>query len=99
MRTWFRTAGLACVLLVASDPPSALAPQVSQEPQTASISGRVIDADTGAPLEGVSVGSRDIGWSSTDADGIYSIQALKAGRYSIWIRGNYIASAEAPPVI
>jgi hypothetical protein len=45
-------------------------------PTTGSISGRVFDADTGEPLPGLQVGSREVGYATTDADGRYVIRGV-----------------------
>ena len=71
---------------------------VQNAPPAGSVSGRVLDADTGTPLIGVGVGSHELGWSLTDANGRYTISRLPNGRHKIWIQGEYIASAVAPPV-
>ena len=57
---------------------------------TGSVSGRVLDADTLAPLAGVSVGSREIGYVVTDQDGRYRFQGLKPGRLSFTIPSGYM---------
>jgi protocatechuate 3,4-dioxygenase beta subunit len=58
----------------------------TQDPATASISGRVVDA-AGNPIEGVSVSAISTsganGWAQTDADGSYTISGLMAGSYSL----------------
>jgi hypothetical protein len=65
-------------------------------PQVGSVSGRVVDADTGVALLGVAIGSRETGWSETDANGRYILRGLPDGHYSISVRGNAIASNPAP---
>jgi len=63
----------------------------AQDPlTTGSVSGRVLDADTLAPLAGVSVGSREIGYVVTDQDGRYRFQGLKPGRLSFTIPSGYM---------
>jgi len=45
-------------------------------PVSGSISGRVFDADTGEFLAGLHVGSREVGYSTTDNDGRYVIRGV-----------------------
>ena len=62
-----------------------------------SVSGRVMDADSGAPLAGVEIGTRTLGWVTTDADGRYAIPGIRPGPVQVWIRGDRISSALAAP--
>jgi hypothetical protein len=69
----------------------------AQNPKpAASISGRVTDADAGAPLADVSVGSRELGWYVTNADGRFTVSA-PAGKHSLRIAGKFIAASPAAP--
>jgi hypothetical protein len=69
-----------------------------QEPgPSGAIAGRVFDADTGAPLAGVQVGSRVSGWHVTGPDGRYLLPSLRPGPFAAWIRGRYIAVGPAAP--
>jgi len=52
---------------------------------TASVSGRVLDADTLDPVAGVRVGSSEIGYVVTDSEGRYRLRGLKPGRVSFSI--------------
>jgi Carboxypeptidase regulatory-like domain len=74
---------------------------LSQGPPTkGSISGRVVDMDTQAPIGGAKVGSRDIGYSTTDADGKYSIRDVNPGAVTVWVQeanGGYLAMTLTPP--
>ena len=66
---------------------------------TATLRGRVTQADTGEPLRGAQItvaggrrtapsGQRPQTWSaSTDADGYYELTDLRPGRYSLSARG------------
>ena len=57
--------------------------------QGATISGRVIDAETGLPIARVEIEARDDGdnqpnvYADTDADGRFSLQGMAAGSYRI----------------
>jgi protocatechuate 3,4-dioxygenase beta subunit len=61
----------------------------TQDPATASISGRVVDA-AGNPIAGVSVKATSpycpdgSCWAQTDADGTYTISGLRAGSYYLF---------------
>jgi hypothetical protein len=66
-------------------------------PALGSVSGRVMDADTGAPLAGVEIGTRSLGWVTTDSDGRYAIPAIRPGPVQVWIRGDRISNALAAP--
>ena len=78
---------------------SATPEQTPAQAQSATISGRVMDADTRQPLAGVEVGSRQLGWVTTDNDGRYVTRPVAAGRHEIGIRGYYIASSFAPVAV
>lgn len=82
MRTLVLLAAIAAstLLLVAQNPGT-----------TGSVTGRVMDADTLAPLAGVQVGSREVGYVVTDQEGRYRLQGLKPGRLSFSIPHNYMA--------
>jgi protocatechuate 3,4-dioxygenase beta subunit len=85
---------LICALVGFSVPEAA-----SQQIFTGSVSGRVLDADTGAPLAGIVVeaGSTDIE-AVTDSRGRYTLGGLRPGQVSISARGgnNRIFSLTAP---
>jgi hypothetical protein len=55
----------SCLLLIVA---------LAQTTPPGSISGRVTDADTGEPLAGQEVGSREVGYATTGADGRYVIR-------------------------
>jgi hypothetical protein len=57
---------LALTLVASATPEQTPAPT---QGQAVTISGRVVDADTRKPLAGVEVGSRQLGWVTTDNDG------------------------------
>jgi hypothetical protein len=59
----------------------------SQNILPGSISGRVTDADTGAPLAGQEVGSREVGYATTGADGRYVIRGVPPQVIRIDVRG------------
>ena len=63
---------------------------------TGSVSGRVIDADTHAPIAGAKVGSPKLGWTPTVADGRFTIRNLAPGPASIEV--NYTADANIDDV-
>ena len=59
----------------------------AQDPlATGSVSGRVFDADTLAPVNGARVGSTEIGYVLTDHEGRYTLRGLKPGRVHFSIR-------------
>ena len=87
---------LALTVFASAAPEQTPAPA---QAQSATISGRVMDADTRAPLAGVEVGSRQLGWVTTDNDGRYVTRPVAAGRHEIGIRGYYIASSFAPVAV
>lgn len=74
--------------------PAAIAVIVT-EPETASLSGRVSDKQTGAALVGVSVSTA--GYSaSTDSSGHYSLEGLEPGKYDIeFTRAGYWDSTQS----
>src|SRR5688572_18211236 len=55
-------------------------------PPTGSISGRVVDVETGDPLDGISVGSQSVGRSGTDADGRYTLRNVSPGSVTVFVR-------------
>jgi hypothetical protein len=59
-----------------------------QPATTGSISGRVVDADSGSPLVGAKVGSRETGWHPTNGDGRYVLRDLPSGSVSINVLGS-----------
>ncbi len=87
---------LALTVFASATPEQTPAPA---QRQAATISGRVVDADTRAPLAGVEVGSRQLGWVTTDNDGRYVTRPVAAGRHEVGIRGYYIASSFAPVAV
>jgi hypothetical protein len=69
-------------------------------PLPGSISGRVTDADTGDPLAGQQVGSREVGYATTGADGRYLIRDVPPQIARIDVRGaggNSIATSNSVP--
>ena len=63
-------------------------------PSSGSISGRVIDMDTNAPLAGVNVGSQAIGRVATDAEGRYVLRNVPPGTFNVFVQeanGGYLA--------
>jgi hypothetical protein len=71
-----------------------------QNAGTGSIRGRVVDQDTGLPLAGVKVGSRDIGYAVTDSDGRYFLSNVSAGQATVWVQetnGGYLNMTLTPP--
>jgi hypothetical protein len=73
---------LALILIAAQEPSTA--------PKLGSIGGVVLDAGTGAPIEGVSVttggGSKQIS-AKTDAQGRYALKELPPGQYRVAVSG------------
>src|SRR5260221_6938958 len=89
-RAWLRAAA-CCVLILARQPASAIAQQVSPlPPGTASISGRVTADDTGKPLRGATVQiviyeniSARFPQVTTDAQGTFEFTGLPAGHFRL----------------
>jgi protocatechuate 3,4-dioxygenase beta subunit len=72
---------------------------LTQPSSTGSISGRVVDADTGAPVVGARVGSRDVGWHPTGADGRYVLTQVPPGTATVGVQesnGGYTAFSLTP---
>jgi hypothetical protein len=59
---------------------------------TGSVSGRVLDADTLAPVNGARVGSPEIGYVLTDRDGRYMLRGLTPGRLRFSIAHQYTSN-------
>jgi hypothetical protein len=73
---------------------------LTQPTPTGSISGRVVDADTGAPVVGAHVGSRAVGRQPTNADGRYVLTNLPPGSVTVNVlesNGGYTAFSLTPP--
>lgn len=70
------------------------------QPQTAdargSITGQVVDADTHVSLPGVSVGSRALGWVTTDDTGHYRLTNVPPGLVPVHIQGNFTTFSLTP---
>jgi len=65
-----------------------------------SISGRIIDADTKMPLQGVRVGSQKLGWVPTDAGGRYALRDVAPGDAIVAVlesNGGYLNMTLTPP--
>ena len=79
-------------------PPRVMRPGEAPPKGTAVIRGRVIASDTGAPIRraqvrAMSFESRGGGITSTNAEGIFEIKELPAGRYTISAtKGGYVSS-------
>jgi hypothetical protein len=65
---------------------------------SATVTGRVVDADLGTPIAGVNVGSRETGSFPTDRDGRFNIPDVRDGRYAVWIEDKYLTSSWAAPI-
>ena len=57
-----------------------------QEAGTGSISGRIVDMDTGQPLPGARIGNRQTGWAVTEVDGRYILRNVAAGPATVWVQ-------------
>jgi hypothetical protein len=54
-------------------------------PATGSISGRVVDLETGAPLAGIRLGSQSTGRVTTDAEGRYVLRNVPPGTVTVFV--------------
>ena len=92
---------LAVTLVVAMQ--SLLIPAVAG-PQTASVSGKIIAADTNAPMEGAKLHVADpisgemYSSQITDADGSYSIAGLPAATYELAVEADGGLYLAGPPL-
>jgi hypothetical protein len=80
-------AGRAGTLLVVRSPRAAARPQATAAPlDTGHITGRVVDATTGAPIADVIVVVQETGHSArTDADGAFALSDVPSGRHNLFV--------------
>jgi uncharacterized protein (DUF736 family) len=65
-----------------------------------SVSGRVVDLDTNAPVSGVTVGSRNIGYATSGPDGRYTVRGVAPGPATIFVQesnGGYLDMSLTAP--
>ena len=69
----------------------------------ANLSGRVLDASGGLPVQGAEVeldaGGQKIGTTTTDANGVYSFKAEPGGEYSVLIVARGYVATRVPTVV
>ena len=79
--------GAGTLLIVRSTRAAARRSQAAAAPiDTGHISGRVVDATTGAPIPGVMVVVQETGHSAqTDADGAFALSDVPSGRHNLFV--------------